>query len=239
MDHYWVGRATQYSRGVSSSAIGNDPPILRQREPRIMSEPIITTTYAVVDDLLLPSEFKLVHGLLKKAKLVRPAVEPHESVWSVGGVLPYALQSGHHPAPVERRDTRENAALRLFSDRLSARLPGFSSVVGEQGGDWRTYTLTLYAYPQGAELNWHRDEGRYTGAFTFYLHERWEAYWGGELLVEESGSPLGGGLFLPPTPNRLVLIKGGTPHKIAAVSSRAGDHLRIAITGFFFKSEQK
>jgi 2OG-Fe(II) oxygenase superfamily len=44
---------------------------------------------------------------------------------------------------------------------------------------------------------------------------------------------VGAGSFVMPKPNRLVVIRGGLPHKIAKVSPAAGSYLRASITGFF------
>ena len=46
----------------------------------------------------------------------------------------------------------------------------------------------------------------------------------------------GFGSYVAPKPNRLVLIKGGTPHAIAKVLPAAGRHLRASIGGFFKKT---
>jgi len=43
----------------------------------------------------------------------------------------------------------------------------------------------------------------------------------------------GVGSFVMPRSNRLVVIRGGLPHKIAKVSVAAGSHLRASVTGFF------
>ena len=54
-----------------------------------------------------------------------------------------------------------------------------------------------------------------------------EAY--SERLLE-----VGGGSFLMPKPNRLVLL-AGAPHMIARVSPAAGQHVRASVTGFFLR----
>src|SRR6266536_2054725 len=41
------------------------------------------------------------------------------------------------------------------------------------------------------------------------------------------------GSYVAPKPNRLVVIKGGTPHAIAKVRASAGRHVRASIGGFF------
>jgi Rps23 Pro-64 3,4-dihydroxylase Tpa1-like proline 4-hydroxylase len=49
------------------------------------------------------------------------------------------------------------------------------------------------------------------------------------LLAEGFGS------LVMPKPNRLVVIKGGTPHTIAKVNTSAGSHVRATIGGFIKK----
>lgn len=41
------------------------------------------------------------------------------------------------------------------------------------------------------------------------------------------------GSYIAPKPNRLVVIKGGTPHAIAKVRASAGRHVRASVGGFF------
>ncbi len=63
----------------------------------------------------------------------------------------------------------------------------------------------------------------------------WQAH-----LDNEDASRLllegGFGSYVAAKPNRLVLIKGGTPHAIAKVRAAAGRHLRASIRGFFKKT---
>jgi Rps23 Pro-64 3,4-dihydroxylase Tpa1-like proline 4-hydroxylase len=43
----------------------------------------------------------------------------------------------------------------------------------------------------------------------------------------------GTGTFVMPKPNRLVVLRGGLPHKIAKVSIGAGSNVRASVAGFF------
>jgi hypothetical protein len=45
----------------------------------------------------------------------------------------------------------------------------------------------------------------------------------------------GFGSYVVPKPNRLVAIRGGTPHAIAKVRASAGSHVRASVGGFFKK----
>lgn len=187
------------------------------------------------DSLLDEQEFTLLRGLLAKVPLTPVAREPFERVWPVGGPIPlrsdFVLRSDSLPMD----EAAHLRALRLFSSRLERHRPALETLFGRRGETWSHYTLALYAYPQLSELNWHTDDVDYVGAFTYYIHPKWRPRWDGELLVHPGNDPSVSGSYLSPIPNRLVVIKGGTQHKIAAVSSEAGHHLRTAITGFFVR----
>lgn len=121
------------------------------------------------------------------------------------------------------------------------------------GTDWAHLTARPYVYPAGAGLSWHVDDSElYDGAFVYYAHPHWNAHWGGELLVAE-GAPedmpimahrfddegfsaalmeVGGGRFVAPRPNRLVLL-GGAPHMVQPVRAAAGSAVRASVSGFF------
>ena len=126
--------------------------------------------------------------------------------------------------------------------------------LGEAKIDWRCVSATPYIYPQGTALSWHTDsqKGGKTGAYTFYIHPRWKSNWGGELLVSESDMSEAvqprfdrdrddglekDGIFITPKPNRLVIIKGGTLHKIARVELAAGNNVRASVSGFFYEAK--
>jgi hypothetical protein len=70
------------------------------------------------------------------------------------------------------------------------------------------------------------DEGEDELPIMGYRFEN-EAY--SERLLE-----VGGGSFLMPKPNRLVLL-AGAPHMIARVSPAAGQQVRASVTGFFLR----
>ncbi|MFG1796490.1 2OG-Fe(II) oxygenase [Nocardia sp. NPDC049149] len=65
-------------------------------------------------------------------------------------------------------------------------------VVGVAGQDWRAVGHTCRVHPVGSQLSWHNDGNpEQTGGFVWYVHPRWGASWGGELLVvDECASEL-------------------------------------------------
>lgn len=131
-------------------------------------------------------------------------------------------------------------------------------------GAWDRLVGRPWVYPRGSGLSWHVDDSQlYAGAFVYYAHPTWNAHWGGELLIGELGSsgeglgePLpvmgyrfetesyserllevGGGAFVMPKPNRLVLI-AGAPHMVARVSDAAGHNVRASVAGFFLRPSE-
>jgi hypothetical protein len=127
-----------------------------------------------------------------------------------------------------------DSPLDLLLDFVLKHQKTFAPWIGRAGKAWRTATACGYVYPQETGLDWHDDGGGYSGAFSFYAHEEWRPQWGGELLIaaNDKKSKMNGAFVLP-MPNRLVLVKGGVPHKIARVSKAAGSAHRISVTGAF------
>jgi hypothetical protein len=133
-----------------------------------------------------------------------------------------------------------------------------ASFVGQPVADWHSVGAATWLYPQGAGLSWHTDGRVHVGAFIYYAHPYWNCQWGGELLLADvsledranwqRGSTLentwenthlsehGWGHYVMPKPNRLVLLKGGVPHKLQRVDTNAGDHVRATVAGFFMRA---
>lgn len=153
------------------------------------------------------------------------ALRPASDVPALDGPTIYGYPSD---SPVDR-----------VIDWLLERADRFSRWIGPGGAadGWRTLHASGYVYPYGTGLDWHLDDQHYAGAFTLYVHPQWKTTWAGELLVasppfdkEQSTQT---GAFVAPRSNRLVILRGGTPHKISRVSPLAGENFRRSIAGFF------
>ncbi|MFF3335158.1 2OG-Fe(II) oxygenase [Streptomyces sp. NPDC002888] len=117
--------------------------------------------------------------------------------------------------------------------------------IGLRGSAWDFLTCTPYLYPVGSGLSWHDDAKDRSGSFVLYVHEDWKSSWGAELLIAHNmgerkasveryqGINTDLGQYVAAVPNRLVVIKAGTPHSVRSVSARAGENLRMSMTGFF------
>jgi Rps23 Pro-64 3,4-dihydroxylase Tpa1-like proline 4-hydroxylase len=133
-------------------------------------------------------------------------------------------------------------------------------VYGKAGEDWSTLSFAYCKYPAGSRLGWHNDAGKgRTGEFILYLHNEWQPSWSGELLLldrdtnDKSTDNTETNPFkrietevacadtelvaIQPRPNRLVLVKAGTPHTINRVDVAAGEVQRCTLTGFAAKRE--
>jgi hypothetical protein len=118
--------------------------------------------------------------------------------------------------------------------------------------------LTPYVWPPGVGLSWHNDS-KYVGAFTYYVHKKWESNWSGEFLTVEADQFIdrpkdlkwqvfnndeldklivdhGIGNFIIPKPNRLVINRAGENgilHKVNKSTAQAKD--RLTLQGFLLK----
>ena len=139
---------------------------------------------------------------------------------------PLALQGpDRYPYP-------SDCALDLVVESLLSRFDRFANLVGEPNRDWRTLSARAFVYPPGTSLDWHNDGGQVTGAYTYYANLEWRPEWGGELLIRAGETP-DAGVFIQPRPNRLVIIRGNTPHKLCKVGVLAGNSGRASVSGFF------
>lgn len=130
------------------------------------------------------------------------------------------------------------------------------ALIGERGADWVGALCRSVAYPAHSAISWHTDDTDVTGSFIFYGNPRWDVSWGGELFVADEATRFkmtreraehefgndfeseillasGFGSYVMPKPNRLIILGQGHPHKVAAVTSNAGDHVRATFAGFF------
>lgn len=140
-------------------------------------------------------------------------------------------------------------------ERILAALGETQQIFGQLGEDWTQASFAFWQYPAGSRLGWHNDAGRdRIGEFILYIHEKWEPSWGGELLLQSTNTHSPGEVSdcenpfeyvarsvaentnelvaIPPRPNRLVMLKAGTPHCINRVDATAGDYRRCSLTGF-------
>jgi len=122
-------------------------------------------------------------------------------------------------------------------EAIAARATAIQEQVGIAGENFVGIIAKVYAYRQGDKATWHTDSGPYSGAFVYYAHPGWKKDWGGQFLYnDEEGMTDAGpaqGRFVVPLPNRLLVVRGGTPHTVANVSQSAGENERLSVAGFF------
>jgi hypothetical protein len=213
-----------------------------------------TATYAVFDRVLGAEQFSAVHRYIRnEARLNYVHHVQYQDVWHPLDGMP--LSSPQVVLEVEARGKRYAAKLGPELDGpthysypsdcaidyvvavLLRKLDALVPWIGTPVVHWKSLIANAFVYPQGTSLDWHLDSGRYTGAFTFFAHDHWRPPWGGELLLaDERVAPDRWnecGAFVVPRPNRLVILRGGTLHKVHKVTARAGENHRCAVSGFF------
>ena len=115
----------------------------------------------------------------------------------------------------------------------------------------RRMSFSYYSYTPGDCLLTHDDTDEGVApqgirpptrriAVVSYLHEEWEADWGGELIiyrkrgVASSGKPdLEVTHCIPPRPGSLVMFTVPRFHRVCRVDDTAGLHRRLSIAGWF------
>lgn len=208
--------------------------------------------FIVIDDLVEASQFELLYQSLKRAKY-RTHVG-WSSLWSLSEERAYRCSPFTSDSLARDFGDPASVAYSIFAQALIGVLGDVEYVTGKQRDDWDRFNGNAILFPPGGALNWHSDK-KYAASYTYYCQNNWQRRWGGELLVLEEEPPRWGtgevegdtdrgagvvddvGYFVAPTANRLVVIRGATPHRIAAVSAAAGENHRMSITGFFLTGD--
>lgn len=222
--------------------------------------------FAVFDDVLEPGQFDDLWRHFQTLPFRAVDRSAERSPWLPGDGQPVtgpAIAAWVDPARAIPDSKLTAFPTGTPLDRLVERLldeaPRLAAWVGAAGDDWALLTAIAWRYPPGSALSWHTDGTTYCGAFSFYVHPAWDPHWGGELVfadpsaraVPDAGDarPIeraalaeriaerGIGAHVMPRPNRLVVIAGGHPHRIARVEPAAGDRVRASISGFYVRSE--
>jgi hypothetical protein len=216
----------------------------------------ITASHLVIDNFLSEDERLELWDEIA----LMPFTHVHEGRWKKAfhardGDAWWGPNYFHHVAP-EPQDSYETIRALAYRIETSPEVCAFLATCGP----WTQLSLQPYLYPPGCGLSWHLDGGTRAAAFIYYAHPHWHPAWGGELMVATgAGAEMAarspahirtfdrfygkfdvtglldgeGGTFIFPTPNRLVLLRGGTPHCIKKVEEEAGGAFRASIAGFF------
>jgi hypothetical protein len=213
--------------------------------------------FRVIDDFLAPDEWTEVWTHFQFVELL--PVTRSLGAWKLDDGVPL----GGHEIVTDGRDPDaqrpSDTAIDHVIEALLRRPDLYAGLVRD---GWANISARPYVYPHDTGLSWHVDDHElYAGAFIYYAHPRWDAHWGGELLIAELATPdheeedaedelpimgyrfeteayserlldMGCGNFVMPKPNRLVLL-AGAPHMIARVSPAAGHNVRASVSGFF------
>ncbi len=175
-----------------------------------------TPSYAVYDDVFPAPEFDRIWQYVQRENYQWVHHQMWLKAWRLGDGAPLAgpvIFSNETTARVANncpdRDPLPEGLVRnlVFPtgrhiDGLIEAIHGHSDdwtdLIGRRDREWVGFTLRAFLYPQGAGLSWHLDLGRYSGAYIYYAHPRWNVNWGGELMVADDPAQEAGGSALDP-----------------------------------------
>jgi hypothetical protein len=208
-----------------------------------------TDSFAVFDDFLVPEHLEAVRQYLADERFthLRNVWKPNHYYRLVEGdpLVGPTVYYNHPKVPSGFSSYPCGKSSDFVVESLIKAVDSLTPWVGSRGSTWDFLSCTPYLYPVEAGLAWHDDAKDRSGSFVLYLHDEWKSSWGAELLI---ASDVGGrkatvrryqgvdtdlGHYVAAVPNRLVVIKAGTPHRLKSVSVNAGENLRISMTGFF------
>lgn len=91
----------------------------------------------------------------------------------------------------------------------------------------------IHSMSRGAGINWHEDD-HVEYAVTYYLNHKWHPNWGGEFMFRDDETGLKG--YIPPVGNSVVIVKGGTLHKVNPVLYKRVPRITVQL---FVKKEKE
>lgn len=224
--------------------------------------------FAIYDELLDDKQFQFLQKLIEQCEFFRINNSDWITVYKNLDGSPLESARFSSQKELNSKNTNKNlyVGLEEFQYALNHATENQCNLVGRRGIDWDFYTGRISLYPQGTRLSWHQDGPGRTGAYTYYVHQKWNVQWGGELLLaihdelsEESMKwetlerkhqhfnnslqnnvllQTGMGYFVEPKPNRLIIFSSKVHHMINRVDISAGDQFRTSISGFFIKDKQ-
>lgn len=208
-----------------------------------------TDTFAVFDDFLGADTLRSVRNRMSDERFVhlKNVWQPNKFYRLVEGD-PLVGQTVYYNHPQVPRGLASYPSGKSVDPVVEALLEAEESLatwIGVRGTAWDFFSCSPYLYPVGSGLAWHDDAKDRAGSFVLYVHDEWKSSWGAELLVATDvgnrkasvesyqGVNTDLGQYVAAVPNRLVVIKAGTPHAVRSVSARAGENLRMSVAGFF------
>ncbi|WP_331762631.1 2OG-Fe(II) oxygenase (plasmid) [Streptomyces sp. NBC_01527] len=210
-----------------------------------------TENFAVFDDFLPEEHIKRLHRYMESENFTYVKSKSYRNdLFRIFEGDPLTGPGLHHQHPVPPKGAAihpSGTALDAVVDTLLNVQDTLAPWTGKRGEDWDFFGAMPYLYPRDSGLTWHNDS-KYQSSYVLYVHEEWKPTWGAELLV---ATDLGQGEaemvslktrkadighYVAPLPNRLVVLKGGTPHMVKRVDPNAGENFRSSVAGFFQRS---
>jgi hypothetical protein len=214
--------------------------------------------FRVIDDFLAQDAWEQVWTHFQFVELL--PVTRSLGAWKLDDGVPL----GGHEIVTKDRNPEARPSGTAIDHVIEALLRHEDLYTGLVRDTWTKLSARPYVYPRETGLSWHVDDHElFAGAFIYYAHPRWDAHWGGELLIaelpdrEESDDgddsedelPIMGYRFETEAYSDRLLDMGcgnfvmpkpnrlvllaGAPHMIARVSPAAGHNVRASVSGFF------
>jgi Rps23 Pro-64 3,4-dihydroxylase Tpa1-like proline 4-hydroxylase len=166
----------------------------------------------------------LMENIVRQEERFRPVLGKYDSDWNDFSASPALYPSGTGLS--WHRDAENNAGSFVYYVHPAWNVEwGGELLLGDPAQMAIPAGLGPFFNPAPADLN---DDG------ASWLNSHLENERASETLLAA-----GTGAFVMPKPNRLVVIRGGLPHKIAKVTLVAGAHMRASVTGFFKRTAGK
>lgn len=146
-----------------------------------MSATIEHPHFRVIDDFLAPDEWTQIWTHFQFVELL--PVTRSLGAWKLDDGVPLA---GHELVTDGRDPDARRPSDSAIDHVVEALLRQPELYTGLVRDSWTSISARPYVYPHDTGLSWHVDDHElYAGAFIYYAHPRWDAHWGGELLIAE------------------------------------------------------
>jgi hypothetical protein len=146
----------------------------------------------VVDDFLPPAIFAALSNDVERGKYHSVHARHWDKAWRLWDGNPLRGPGIYFDPNCTRRVTEAiyptSTTVDRFFDSVRELVASYPEITGREGVDWDAIFLSPWLYPVGSGLSLHSDGGKYSGAFTYFVHPRWRVSWGGELLLMQDAT---------------------------------------------------
>ncbi len=251
-----------YAAAAMADAFVHEPTVVESDERcTIIDDLLSPTELALVWNYFQVQAFRRIdqmglqgHWLLEDAEALRGPTVGYNHAWDAQfptkSPIDYVIQGVIDAAEVIAPTVGAmGEAWEAFSAAASIYMRG-TGLLWHRDRSARTGSFSFYAHPRwnvewGGELllGDRMDIPEELGVYFHKLRdtevgagEAWQSHLDNDDASELLMDP-GLGRFVMPRPNRLVVIRAGTPHSVAKVRDAAGRNVRASVSGFFVRKD--